>query len=98
MKLKPFNAGAVVRLTDHRKDAHFRENHWDLFDDNWQRFWDEYVDRNLYIRNIENLEKDSFDTHIYLEPLPDYVDKDTPFYSHEIEGDVHSLPEELFEI
>ena len=99
MKLLPFHKGAAVRLTDPDLDAHFRIHKYNGFDDDWKRFWDEYKSRTLFVKDaIEH--DDDWDGRlaIYLEPLPDYVDHDVPFYSDEIDGEVDQFPKELFEV
>ena len=99
MKLQPFHKGAVVRLTDpYKADDDFLEK-YEGFSNEWLRFWDEYKDRNLYVKDAIQHDSD-WDGRmaIYLEPLPDYVDHDLPFYSDEIQGEVPKLPEELFTI
>ena len=100
MKLRPFHKGAVVRLTDPDDcDEDFREK-FDGFSEEWVRFWKEYRHRDLYVLDYRehDLDWDDGRYHIYLEPLPDYVDKDIPFYADEIQGNVPRLPEELFRV
>ena len=97
MKLQPYHKGAAVRLTDPNDcDYAFRKKYRG-FSGEWKMFWDEYKDRTLYVKDALQHE-DDWDGRlaIFLEPLPDYVDKELPFYSDEIQGDVPQLPEELF--
>ena len=96
MKTKSFNIGDAVKLTDHRVNKEFYEEHYSGFTDEWRRLWDEYVDKTLYVKNIEVLDVDSL--LIYVEPLPDYVDGNAEFFTNELEGIVVILPEELFKI
>lgn len=94
MKLQPFHKGRVVRITniDNCDEEFYRK--YQQMDKCWQRFFREYKHRSLYVKDYEMSDVGNF--CIFLEPLPDYVDPDMPFYSDEIDGEVPHLPEELF--
>ena len=97
MKLQPYQKGAAVRLTNPKfADDDFQEK-FEGFSDEWIRFWNEYQDRTLYVKDAKE-HKDDWDGRmaVYLDGLPDYVDHNIPFYSDEIDGVINDLPEELF--
>lgn len=96
--MKPkFHVGGIVRITDHRKDREFYREHYIDYDKEWQRFWDEYVDRSLCVKDVQ---VNSYGkTKVYVHDLPDYVNPDVPFSEEELRGYVVSiLPEELFHV
>jgi hypothetical protein len=98
MTLQKYTKGAAVKLTDPRLNDDFKLK-YNTFDPDWKRFWDEYRDRTLYVKDaIDHADDWDGDLHIYLQGLPDYVDHEVPFYSDEIEGIVDVLPDELFTI
>jgi len=96
MKLQPYHKGAAVKLTDHRIDKDFYLDHYENFDDEWKDFWDKNVDRTFYVKDAKHHDNDwEGRLEIFLQGLPKELEN-TEFYSHELEGIVAELPDELF--
>ena len=78
--MKKFKLCEQVKLTDHRAWKDFFEDKYLGFDENWQRFWDENVDRQFTVIGESDY------GGVLLGGLPDYIDNSIGFFSDEIEG------------